>query len=129
MKRIPLGLLVAVVAAGASADAHHSFAADYLENQMVSIEGEVVEFHYRHPHTWLHVMAKDEKGETTRFAAEWANPRRLGPQGIDQDTLKPGDYVIVRGSPGRNPAEHKLHLKAIERPADGWKWVAGRGRR
>ena len=39
-----------------------------------------------------------------------------------KDTLKPGDRVIVTGSPGRNAAERKIHLKRIERPADGWSW-------
>jgi hypothetical protein len=30
--------------------------------------------------------------------------------------------VIVTGSPGREETEYKLHLKAIERPKDGWSW-------
>jgi hypothetical protein len=43
------------------------------------------------------------------------------------DTLKAGDYVVITGSPGRNPADRKVHLKRIERPSDGWR--SGTGRR
>jgi hypothetical protein len=113
--------LVLALIAGVPAYAHHSFAAQYSEDQMVSIEGEVVEFDYRSPHAWVYIMAKNDNGPMQRYAAEWANPNRLARQGITKDTLKAGDYVILRGSPARNPGENKLHLKGIERPADGWK--------
>jgi hypothetical protein len=76
-----LTLLIAAVAAGASADAHHSFAAHYFEDQTVSIEGELVEFEYR-PHAWVHVMAKDENGQVQRFSAEWASVDRLRRAGV-----------------------------------------------
>jgi hypothetical protein len=121
-----LTLLIATVVAGASVDAHHSFAAHYFEDQTVSIEGELVEFEYRSPHAWVHVMARDQSGQVQRFSAEWASVDRLRRAGVAKDTLKPGDYVIASGSPGRNPAEHRLHLKSIQRPSDGWSW---RGRR
>jgi hypothetical protein len=67
-------------------------------------------------------MAADDRGQMQRFSAEWANPNRLTREGISKDTLRPGDRLIVRGSPGRNASEYRLHLKGIERPADGWRW-------
>lgn len=130
MKRLLITLAIATVLAAVPVYAHHSFAAHYFESQMVSIEGELVSFEYQSPHAWVHVMAKDPAGQIQRFSAEWANPNRLKQQKITPDTLKPGDFVIVRGSPGRNAGEYKLHLKGIERPADGWKWGnAANGRR
>jgi hypothetical protein len=89
----------------------------------------VVEFVYKSPHAWLHVDAPDSSGQMRRYAAEWANPNRLGQQGITRDTLRPGDRVEVTGSPGRVASEYKLHLKGIVRPADGWRWRGGRNRR
>jgi hypothetical protein len=75
-------------------------------------------------------MAKDENGQMQRFSAEWASPNRLSQQSVGKDTLKPGDRLVISGSPARNASERKLHLKQIERPADGWKWAGGRrGRR
>jgi thiamine monophosphate kinase len=46
----------------------------------------------------------------------------LGRQGVTRETLKPGDDVVVVGNPGRNPADHRLRMVNITRPADGWKW-------
>jgi Family of unknown function (DUF6152) len=123
-------LLVLLVGAGAAAplSSHHSFAAHYFEEQSVTITGDVVEFEYRSPHAWVHVNAADERGTMRRYGAEWQNPNRLNQQGITRDTLKPGDRVVVIGSPGRTAGEYKIHLKGIERPADGWHW-RGRDRR
>ncbi len=128
--RILTALGVALCAATA-APAHHSFPAYYFEEQTVTIEGSVVEFDYRAPHAWLYVLAPDADGQMQRFSAEWANPQRLRRDGITADRLKPGDVVRVTGSPGRTASERKIHLKRIERPADGWTWggLGGRGRR
>jgi len=128
VKRLLLALVVAG-SLGIPVYAHHSFAAQYFEDQTISIEGELVEFEYRSPHAWVHVMARDEKGQIQRFSAEWSNPNRLSQQSVGKDTLKPGDRLIISGSPARNSSERKLHLKQVERPADGWKWSGGRGRR
>jgi hypothetical protein len=129
MRRIWLALFVSALAAGVPASAHHSFAAEYFENQTVSVEGEVVQFDYINPHAWVHFMAMDEAGELQRFSAEWSNPRRLKEQGVTPESIKPGERVVIRGSPGRKPADRRLHLKAIERPADGWTWPVARARR
>lgn len=122
MKRTVLALVVAHAAAGVAVSAHHSFPAHYFEDQSVTIEGDLVQFDYTNPHAWVHVMAKDQEGATQRFSAEWGNPTRLGQRGVTKETLKPGDRVIITGSPGRNASEHRIHLKSIVRPADGWKW-------
>ena len=101
---------------------HHSFAAHYFEEQSMTVRGEVAEFEYKSPHAWVHVLVKDEAGEVQRYSAEWSNPNRLQQLRITKDTLRPGDFVIVTGSPGRNAAERKIHLKRLERPSDGWNW-------
>jgi hypothetical protein len=102
--------------------AHHSFARYYFENETISIAGQIIEFEYRSPHAWVHLMAPDKNGQMQRFSAEWSNTNRLARSQVLKDTLKPGDHVIISGSPGRNPGEYKLHLKGIHRPADGWKF-------
>src|SRR5262245_51153108 len=104
--------------------AHHSFAVHYFEEQSMTVQGEVVVFEYKSPHAWVHVMAKDSDGQMQKFSAEWSNPNRLRQRNIGKDTLKPGDVVIITGSPGRNSSERAIHLKGIERPSDGWKWPA-----
>src|ERR1700752_1913007 len=104
MRRI---LLAAVVAAatiplmGTRAYGHHSFAATYLEGQTVTIQGELVQFQFRNPHSFIHVMVKDADGSDVRYSVEWGGAGQLGGQGVTRETLKPGDIVIVTGSPGR----------------------------
>jgi len=122
MMRTWLILAVALVASG-PVYGHHSFALSYLEDQSVSIAGELVEFDYRNPHAWIHVAAVDKGGKTQTVGAEWASASRLKIQGITTETLKIGDHLILTGSPSRDPQEYRMHLKQLERPADGWKWV------
>ena len=128
MRRTFFAVLVWGLVAGITIDAHHSFARDYFEDRSISIEGEVQQFQLRNPHAMLFVRAADDTGQLRTYAAEWGAPSRLARSGIDINTLKPGDLVVVTGSPGRNPSEFRLHLKGIRRPADGWRW-SGAGRR
>lgn len=110
-----------VTVLGVKAYAHHSFASTYLEDQRITVEGDVLQFLYRNPHSFVHVEAKDASGNTVRWAVEWAAGGQLGSQGVKHDTLKPGDHVIIVGSPGRNPDDHRLRMINITRPSDGWK--------
>lgn len=104
--------------------AHHSFPATYMVDQSVTIEGTVVQFLFRNPHSFVHVMAPDPKsGQMVLWAVEWGAGATLQSAAIQHDTLKPGDKVIVTGNPARDAASHRIRMRAIERPADGWKWV------
>jgi hypothetical protein len=123
MKRKLFVLLIAAgFAAGVRAHAHHSFAATYFEDKSVTVEGELVQFLFRNPHSFVHVVGPDEKGEKQRWAVEWGGGGQLNRQGVTRETLKPGDHVIITGNPGRNPADHRLRMQTILRPSDGWKW-------
>jgi hypothetical protein len=120
-------LLVLVMAAGAvgsggRAYAHHSFAATYFEDKTEKIEGNLVQFLFRNPHSFVHVEAEDEQGVVQRWAVEWGAGGQLGRQGVTRDSLKPGDHVIIVGNPGRNPEDHRMRMVTISRPSDGWKW-------
>jgi hypothetical protein len=82
MKRFLAVLLVAAASlAGATAYAHHSFAATYLEDKNVTIEGDIVQFLFRNPHSWVHVNVKEKNGQVVRYAVEWGGTGQLGQQG------------------------------------------------
>jgi hypothetical protein len=102
--------------------AHHSFAATYIEDQSVTIEGQLVQFLLRNPHSFVHVMVKEKDGTSSRYVVEWGSPTQLGGQGVTRDTLKPGDFVVISGNPGRDPADHRVRLLQFKRPKDGWSW-------
>jgi hypothetical protein len=111
-----------VVLVAFPAGAHHSFAAVYRADETTQIEGKVVQFLYRNPHSVLHVLAEDESGATTRWAIEWQGATQLGAGGVNAETLKPGDPVVVTGNPGRVEAEHRMLLRTIQRTTDGFGW-------
>ena len=104
------------------ASAHHSFTATYDETRVIQIEGMLVEFMFRNPHAWVYVMAPDENGDMQRWGVEWGGAGQLAAQGLDGDSLQAGDHLIIRGNPGRNPADHRLRLQSLLRPADGFGW-------
>jgi hypothetical protein len=114
-------LVLAVLWSGA-APAHHSFTATYDENGKQKIEGEIVQFLFRNPHSMIHVSAPGEDGTVHRWAIEWAGVSALSGHGVTHETLRIGDHVVITGNPGRNPEEHRLRLLSIERPSDGWTW-------
>ena len=110
-----------MLAAGSDALAHHSFAATYLEDQSVTIEGQLVQFLLRNPHSFVHVMVQQPDGTKVRYVVEWGSPAQLSGR-VTRDTLKPGDYVIITGNPGRNAADNRVRLLTFKRPKDGWTW-------
>ena len=115
-------LLAGTFALSAQAFAHHSFAATYLEDQSMTIEGTLVQFLFRNPHSFVHVMVEEEDGSMVRYAVEWGGAGQLGGQGVTRETLKPGDYVVISGSPGRNPEDHRVRMVTLFRPSDGFGW-------
>ncbi len=116
-------VLACLSALAAPVAAHHSFAVYYFEDETVEIEGDVVEFQYRNPHSWIFVEAKDNFGRPKIYGAEWTGTAGLERQGVTSKTIRTGDHVRMWVSPNRNVNEAKVRLKRIER-SDGWKWGA-----
>jgi len=114
--------MAAALVAAIPAHAHHSFSATYFEDKVQKVEGNLVQFLYRNPHSFVHVEGPDENGVAQRWAVEWGAGLQVNQQGVMRDTLRVGDHVIIEGNPGRNPQDHRLRMRSILRPSDGWKW-------
>src|SRR5688500_15265262 len=89
---LTVALAIAVMGVWSQASAHHSFAATYLEDQSVTIEGELVQFMFRNPHSFVHVMVKEKDSSLVRYTVEWGGAGQLDGQGVTRETLRPGDY-------------------------------------
>lgn len=111
------GLILAL-----SAQAHHSFTATYDESEEVRIEGTLVAFHFRNPHASVDVLAEDESGNMVRWGIEWGGAGQLAGQGVSRDSLKAGDHVVITGNPSRNSELHRLRMRSLLRPSDGYGW-------
>jgi len=121
-----LALIVSALAIAVPVGAHHSFGQYYLESDTLEIEGQVVEFQYKNPHTWIHVDAQDPFGRRVVYAAEWGSVSGLERQGVLKNTVKVGDRVRLWVSPNRNPTDNRVRLKRIQLP-DG-RTLGGQGR-
>ena len=119
-RKLLIAFVGTVAISGATAYAHHSFAATYITDKEIKIEGDMVQFMFRNPHSFVHVMATDDKGQIQRWAVEWAAAGQLS--GVSRDTLKAGDHVIITGNPGRTSEDHRIRMRSIFRPKDGFKW-------
>jgi hypothetical protein len=116
-------LIAGVLALSAgSVSAHHAYGSIYREDEVVAIEGDLVDFIHRNPHSYLHVRAPDRSSQMRLWAVECGSSARLRLKGLIGQTLKPGDRVVVTGSPGRDAGTWRLRLRSIERPSDGWRW-------
>jgi len=117
---IAAAMLISI--SGSQLSAHHSFAATYFEDKQEKVEGELVQFLFRNPHSFVHLEVKEPNGQLVRYAVEWGGGGQLGRQGVTRETLKVGDHVIIIGNPGRNPEDHRLRMIRLQRPADGYTW-------
>jgi hypothetical protein len=82
-----------------------------------------VEFRVSNPHSMVYVHVPDETGAPRLWAVEWVSALQLKRQGITIQTLKVGDRLVVSGFPAMNVHDHRLWLRTVKRPADGWKWT------
>jgi len=122
MRRVLFAAIAAVLAAGAAAHAHHSYSATYDVGRQVTLEGKLVQFVFKNPHSFVTLQAPDDKGAMQRWSVEWSGTGQLTNQGVTRDTLKTGDEVIIIGNPSRVRGEYKALMITLKRPADGFVW-------
>ena len=109
---LPRLLAAALAFAALAAGAHHS-GAMFDDEKEVTLNGEVKEFQYTNPHSWLLVDVKGADGQTTTWGFEAEGPSTLLRAGIKRSDLQPGTKVVVTGHPMKDgrPAATWLQLK------------------
>ena len=60
MTRRTIAIVIGMLAFDGAAYAHHSQAAQYDTSKQVRIEGTLVQFQFRNPHTFIQIEAPDE---------------------------------------------------------------------
>ncbi len=122
MRKVIGGAMALILVACTAAYAHHSYAATYDVTREVKIEGKLVQFVYRNPHSFVHVVANDEKGAPQRWAVEWSGTTQLNNSGVTKESLKIGDVVVIMGRPSRVAGEYRALMLSLKRPSDGFTW-------
>ena len=122
MRRVLLLVVAAAFIAGSAAYAHHSYSATYDVSKEIKLEGKLLGFVYRNPHSFVTVQAPDQKGVPQRWSVEWSGTGQLASQGVTRDSLKVGDEVVIMGRPSRVTGEFRVLMVNLKRPSDGFTW-------
>jgi len=118
--KIAFVCVLAILGSAITATAHHSFAATYDVSKTIEIKGKVVVFSFRNPHSLITVEVADG-AKKNRWAVEGPGSTQLANTGVQNDTLRYGDEVVITGNPSRTPDEHKLRMLTMKRP-DGFSY-------
>lgn len=105
-------LLVATAAFG-----HHS-PIIFDTDTVIVIEGEITQFDWRSPHTYIFVETTTGSGGMTEWQFESDAVPILSRNGWSADTLTPGERVSIRANPDRNAKRNHGLLISLER-SDG----------
>jgi len=96
--RAPFFWLLLATAPGALA--HHSFAPHFDSGRSVALEGTVVRFDARNPHSYLHLEV-EAGGERQRWVCESHGITMLERNGVTREVLAPGAVLRIEGVAAR----------------------------
>jgi hypothetical protein len=94
------GLLIAMAAFGLvltemPAAAHHSFAAEYDSNNLITLTGVISKVEWTNPHMYIHLDVKGPDGKVVSWSLEGYPPNTLKRTGFSRDILKEGETVTM----------------------------------
>ena len=114
-------VVLALTAAGVSAEAHHSRANFDLE-RTVEVEGTVTKWRFRNPHAYLWLEVTDNRGRAREVIVELGSIPNLKQMGMNRDSVKPGDLVTVIANPERDPDGQYVFFNSMTM-ADGTRYA------
>ena len=89
-------------AAGTSANAHHSFTAEFTAEKTATLEGVVTQVWFRNPHVRYVFTVTDADGNEESWDARGSPVVWLARKGWTKDSIKVGDRVSFYGFLGKD---------------------------
>jgi hypothetical protein len=87
---------------GAELQAHHAVAGVYDLNTEIVLEGRLQTLNYRNPHANHILEVPNDDGTITEWTLTTASTQVLSRQGINRDSIKPGEFLRITALPARN---------------------------
>ena len=91
---------------------HHG-RANYLYDNAITVEGKVVNFKWRNPHSYMEVQVTNYDNDTNIWLVEGGTITRLKRLGWQRDSIKAGDSVVVVGFPDKDPKKNIMLLERV----------------
>jgi hypothetical protein len=99
----------------ARAFAHHSFAGEFDNASVVTLNGVVTGVEIINPHSWIYLDV-ETGGAIERWALEGPGPNVIQRRGLTRDSIKVGDQLGVCGYRARNDASPTRQDPSTGRP-------------
>jgi hypothetical protein len=97
-----MAVLMAVIASGMRATAHHSNPRYFDMAKAITLEGEVIRVAWINPHILLYLQSKNEKGELETWILQGTSLNNADRQVGLKERLQPGISISARVWPPRN---------------------------
>ena len=89
-------VIAALLWAGSSVRAHHSFAAEYDIEKPITLKGVVTKVEWVNPHVYMTVDVKDASGKTATWAVTTLGPAGIRRAGVTRSMLlSNGETVTI----------------------------------
>ena len=118
----PVALIGALTASPASA--HHSFAAAFDANALITVQGVITQAKLANPHSWIYLDVKDANGNVVQWGFEAQTPTALIRSGVKPEVFKVGSKVTIRGCHARDTTKNEGAAREIIL-ADGRSFIIG----
>ena len=110
--RWPTLAALLVVLHGATAQAHHSFAAEYDGKKPATFTGTVTKVEWTNPHVHFFLDVKDPSGTAAQWEFTMGAVNGLFRRGWTKELLKPGDNITVDGYLARD-GSHLANARVV----------------
>jgi len=85
-----------------SAQAHHSFRAQYDSAKPIEVTGYVTKIDWMNPHVYFYIDVVNAQGKTESWAFEMGPPHMLEQRGWKRNSMAIGDELEVSGTRARD---------------------------
>jgi hypothetical protein len=95
-------LMIGLVIAGITVQAHHAVAGVYDLNKEVVLQGKLKKLNFTNPHASIELSVTEKDGTVTDWILTTASVTTLTREGVNKTSMKPGEMLKVTILPARN---------------------------